>query len=129
MSKPPVDWEAIEREYRADETDCQRAVRHDAGAPPGTRRLRGRRGVEQRRRRLAAEPLCRDCRDKGLVTQATVPDHIIPLSQNGPDTDDNIRCLCADCHAIRTREQFGYRPVSPVGIDGRPTDPTHPWNR
>ncbi|MBD3817910.1 MAG: HNH endonuclease [Brevundimonas diminuta] len=66
---------------------------------------------------------------KGIITASTVPDHIIPLSQNGPDTDDNIRCLCADCHTIRTREQFGHVQVSPVGVDGRSLDPSHPWNR
>lgn len=105
------------------------ARRPDYIASKGTQRLRGRRGVEQRKRRLAAEPLCRDCMAKGIITASTVPDHIIPLSQNGPDTDDNIRCLCADCHTIRTREQFGQRQVSPVGTDGRPLDPNHPWNR
>lgn len=105
------------------------ARRPDHIAAQGTQRLRGRRGVEQRKRRLAAEPLCRDCVAKGLITASTVPDHIVPLSQGGPDTDDNIRCLCADCHTIRTREQFGQRKVSPVGVDGRPSDPGHVWNR
>ena len=105
------------------------ARRPDHIASQGTQRLRGRRGVEQRKRRLAAEPLCRDCMAKGIITASTVPDHIIPLSQNGPDTDDNIRCLCADCHTIRTREQFGHVQVSPVGVDGRSLDPSHPWNR
>lgn len=105
------------------------ARRPDHIAAHGTQRARGRKGVEQRLRRLRAEPLCRDCAEQGLVVAATVPDHIIPLSKDGPDTDDNIRCLCADCHAVRTREQFGHRPVSPVGADGRPLDPRHPWNR
>lgn len=104
------------------------ARRPDHISAQGTQRLRGRRGVEQRKRRLAAEPLCRDCDAKGIVTAATVPDHIIPLAQGGPDTDDNIRCLCGPCHAVRTREQFGQRQVHSVGIDGRPTDPRHPWN-
>src|SRR4051794_28354238 len=44
-------------------------------------RLRGRRGVAQRLRRLAAEPLCRDCKAKGRDTPATVPDHIVPLGK------------------------------------------------
>lgn len=104
------------------------ARRPDHIAAQGTQRLRGRRAVEQRRRRLEAEPLCRDCCERGLVVEATVPDHIIPLSQNGPDTDDNIRCLCEACHTIRTREQFGFRQVHPVTAQGRPTDPRHPWN-
>ena len=84
-------------------------------------RLRGRRAVEQRKRRLAAEPLCRDCYAKGRITPATVPDHIIPLALGGSDDDSNIRCLCDDCHAIRTAEQFGHKaPRKAIGRDGWP---------
>lgn len=85
-------------------------------------RLRGRAGMKQRARRLAIEPLCRDCLAKtpSRVTAATVPDHIIPLAKGGTDTDDNIRCLCADCHIVRTREQFGQRVIRRVGVDGWP---------
>src|SRR3546814_3592322 len=72
-------------------------------------RLRGRRGVEQRRRRLQAEPLCRDCKAKGVITAATAPDHIVPLALGGSDDDSNVRCLCPECHLERTREQFGHR--------------------
>ena len=86
----------------------------------GTTRLRGRAGVEQRQRRLHAEPLCRDCKAKGRVTAATVPDHIVPLSKGGTDTDDNIRCLCGDCHSDRTAEQFGHRKRQEVDGDGWP---------
>lgn len=86
-----------------------------------TPRTRGRAGVELRQRRLRKEPLCRDCAAKGRVTAATVPDHIRPLAQGGSDTDDNIRCLCGDCHAARTAEQFGHRRTIPIGPDGWPT--------
>lgn len=83
-------------------------------------RLRGRKAVAQRKRRLRAEPLCRDCREKGQVRAATVPDHITPLSQGGTDDDDNIRCLCDECHRKRTAEQFGQRYKQPIGADGWP---------
>jgi 5-methylcytosine-specific restriction protein A len=84
-------------------------------------RIRGRKGMALRQRRLANEPLCRDCGDKGVVRASTVPDHIVPLALGGSDTDDNIRCLCATCHRIRTAEQFGYRnPISDVDPDGWP---------
>ena len=92
-------------------------------------RLRGRRGVAQRARRLAAEPRCRDCVARGRTVAATVPDHIIPLSQGGTDTDDNIRCLCGDCHKIRTAEQLGHSVSQGSDIDGRPLALDHPWNR
>jgi 5-methylcytosine-specific restriction enzyme A len=84
-------------------------------------RLRGRRGVEQRKRRLYAEPLCRDCKARGIVRASSVPDHIKPLALGGLDVDSNIRCLCKPCHDVRTREQFGHRPAKqPIGIDGWP---------
>jgi 5-methylcytosine-specific restriction protein A len=83
-------------------------------------RQRGRRAVAQRLMRLQAEPLCRDCAAKGVVSEATVPDHIVPLTQGGSDEDSNIRCLCADCHRARTAEQFGLRRTVAVGPDGWP---------
>lgn len=86
-----------------------------------TPRLRGRRAVEQRRRRLRDEPLCRDCKAKGKTTAATVPDHIIPLAKGGSDSDSNVRCLCDDCHRARTAEQFGHRQTPEIGMDGWPT--------
>lgn len=85
-----------------------------------TERLRGRRAVELRRRRLMAEPLCRLCSAKGRITASTVPDHIVPLALGGTDTDDNIRCLCAECHRDVTAEQFGYRHKKRIGLDGWP---------
>jgi 5-methylcytosine-specific restriction protein A len=85
-------------------------------------RLRGRRAVEQRKRRLANEPLCRDCLAKGITEPATVPDHIIPLGggHGGTDEDSNIRCLCAPCHQKRTAEQFGHKVKTAIGFDGWP---------
>jgi len=83
-------------------------------------RLRGRRAVAQRLRRLRAEPLCRDCAARGLVREATVPDHIVPLALGGDDTDENTRSLCTDCHQARTAEQFGLRRTAGTGHEGWP---------
>jgi 5-methylcytosine-specific restriction enzyme A len=85
-------------------------------------RLRGRRGVAQREARLRHEPLCRDCKSAGIIRLASVPDHIVPLALGGMDVDSNIRCLCADCHRIRTAEQFGHRVRRPIGVDGWPAE-------
>jgi 5-methylcytosine-specific restriction protein A len=87
-----------------------------------TPRLRGRAAVAQRLRRLRAEPLCRDCAAKGIVTAATVVDHIVPLALGGDDSDANTRSLCTPCHGTRTAEQFGHRKRVAVGFDGWPVD-------
>lgn len=78
---------------------ARREWRDDPGSTP---RLRGRAAVAQRLRRLRHEPLCRDCKARGQTTAATVPDHIVPLAFGGTDADDNIQCLCDECHAIKT---------------------------
>lgn len=69
---------------------------------PPVPRLRGRAGVAQRLRRLRAEPLCRDCKARGQIAPAIVPDHIVPLALGGSDDDSNIQCLCTPCHAFKT---------------------------
>jgi 5-methylcytosine-specific restriction protein A len=86
-------------------------------------RLRGQAGVEQRKRRLAAEPLCRMCKAKGIVRAATVPDHIVALVNGGTDDDSNIQCLCRWHHEAKTREDLGQRQRVEVGADGWPVDP------
>ena len=87
------------------------------------RRLTGRKGVVQRRRRKRIEPLCRMCREKGRITKATIVDHIVPLVLGGTDDDSNTRSLCDECHLFVTAEQFGYKKPSPtIGTDGWPVD-------
>ena len=87
-------------------------------------RIRGRKGIALRKARLAAEPLCRRCKERGLITAATVPDHIVPLALGGEDVDSNIRCLCGPCHQEVTAEQFGHRVKQEIGLDGWPTSTT-----
>lgn len=83
-------------------------------------RIQGRAGVALRERRLAMQPLCEDCAAKGITTEATTPDHVVPLALGGTDTDDNTRNLCEPCHAKRTAEQFGHRVKQQTGLDGWP---------
>jgi 5-methylcytosine-specific restriction protein A len=83
-------------------------------------RIRGRRGVELRKARLAREPLCRDCKAKGIYRASVVPDHITPLAQGGTEDESNIRCLCGPCHDRRTAEQFNRKHKPEIGLDGWP---------
>ena len=73
-------------------------------------RLRGRAGIEQRRRRMVqGQGFCRPCRDGGRLTIATQVDHIVPLSEGGTDTDDNCQTICNACHAAKTASEAGSR--------------------
>jgi 5-methylcytosine-specific restriction enzyme A len=61
------------------------------------------RALQRKRAALfAREPLCRTCSGKGLVTPATIRDHIKPLAEGGTDTPDNEQPLCDDCHREKT---------------------------
>ena len=66
-------------------------------------RIRGRRGQAIRAGHLAREPLCRECAKEGLITQATIVDHIIALAEGGPDTLDNRQSLCGPHHDAKTK--------------------------
>jgi 5-methylcytosine-specific restriction protein A len=78
--------------------------------------------MRQRLRRLVQEPVCRDCAAKGLFRLASVPDHIIPLSMGGTDDEENIQCLCNECHDKKTRKEFGFREKWTIGLDGWPIE-------
>lgn len=85
-------------------------------------RIRGRRGVELRKRRLARSKfLCEDCYPE-KVTVAQVVDHIQPLALGGSDVDSNTRNLCHECHEKRTAEQFGFRRRRQISVDGWPVE-------
>jgi 5-methylcytosine-specific restriction protein A len=88
---------------------------------PG-KRIRGRRGVELRKRRLRNEPLCRLCKAEGIVRAAVVVDHIVPLAKGGEDVDANCRSLCVEHHDQVTREEFGHRERVTIGEDGWPCE-------
>ena len=70
------------------------------------KRPRGRAAVAQRDRRLASEPYCRDCSDKGDTRLAEEVDHIVPFADGGSNAEENVRCLCGPCHQARTRERL-----------------------
>ena len=51
-----------------------------------------------RERLLSEEPLCRYCRQRGLVTAATVLDHVLALSLGGNDNPANLAPACTACN-------------------------------
>lgn len=83
-------------------------------------RIRGARGVEIRRLFLQRNPLCAHCQARGIVRQADEVDHIVPLHQQGPDTDANKQALCKECHRAKTDTEHGssiYAAMFPEWIE------------
>jgi 5-methylcytosine-specific restriction endonuclease McrA len=84
----------------------------------------------RRRYQLRIEPLCRMCKDRGLVVAARVVDHVEPhRGSYNLFVLGSLQSLCTDCHDRRKRieEIRGY------GLDcdesGWPIDPRHPVYR
>lgn len=55
---------------------------------------------------LADEPLCRFCKEKGIITVAEEVDHIDGNSHNNERS--NLRPLCRPCHLRRTAEDQAF---------------------
>lgn len=79
---------------------------------------------------LTNQPLCERCLAQGLVVPATIANHKVP-HKGDPILfwEGELESSCKPHHdsAIQSEERRGFR----VGNDtaGRPTDPSHPWNR
>lgn len=93
------------------------------------RRVRGRRAVKNRFEFLQANPLCKHCQQKGLITLAVVVDHVIPLFQGGSDHASNKQSLCKDCHRVKSVLELGNKINLGSDKNGFPLDPNHPWNK
>jgi 5-methylcytosine-specific restriction endonuclease McrA len=86
--------------------------------------------VRRRKAQLREHPLCAMCEARGMVTPATVADHIEP--HRGDELlffFGDLQSLCAHCHNHRKKrlETHGY--LLDIGTDGWPLDPNHPANR
>jgi 5-methylcytosine-specific restriction protein A len=78
---------------------CEREYDRERGPP--SRRGYGRDWKELRASFLLSHPLCAIC--GGAAAQV---DHIVPIAKGGARMDaNNLRALCASCHATKTRLQ------------------------
>jgi hypothetical protein len=92
------------------------------------------RWVHCRALQLQREPCCALCLTRGVVTPASVADHVEP---HGGDWlrffTGRLQSLCKPCHDTvkrvedkRVEDKRGYSTA--VGADGFPSDPRHPFN-
>lgn len=91
-------------------------------------------GAKWQRARLAFlddNPMCERCEVKGVQTPATVVNHRVPHKGDLKLFWDrkNWEPTCKPHHdgEIQREERTGI--VRGTGRDGRPLDPSHPWNR
>src|SRR3954462_8097103 len=107
---------------------------HEVCVPPDQRPWREWYQLERWRRRrraqLQAHPLCAMCSRRGVVTAATVADHVV--SHRGDWNafiTGELQSLCATCHnsSKKLLDHRGYLPD--VAENGWPTDPRHPANK
>lgn len=79
---------------------------------------------------LAANPVCCRCETNGRIVAATVVNHRVPHKGDRKLFWDrkNWEPVCKPCHdgTIQREERSGF--VTGTGRDGRPLDPSHPWN-
>lgn len=71
--------------------------------------------------------LCQPCLQGGVLTDASQVDHIIPKSQGGTDSPDNLQSICASCHRLKTQAES--KGATGCDVNGRPLDPSHHWNQ
>ena len=86
------------------------------------------------KRQLEAEPLCRRCLERGVVTPGAIADHCEPVGGSFERFKFGaLQTLCKECHgkSKQREERRGYRDdIAPDTADlpGWPTDPRHPAN-
>lgn len=112
----------------------------------GRRSYRGYHLAAWQRRRghlLRINPLCAMCLARGLLTPATVADHITPHQGDGWSFwHGDLQALCEYCHnSIKQRAEAKAQDRGGIAherkhgwkqgfdYDGMPIDPRHPFNR
>ncbi len=86
---------------------------------------------------LTQHPLCRMCLEHGIITPATVADHVIPHKESYElFFFGELQSLCAFHHS-KTKQRIEHKGNKKVDIkyssacdvNGKPTDPNHPSNK
>ena len=48
---------------------------------------------------IKAHPFCEECYENGVMTRAEQVHHIVPLSEGGDNSEDDLMSLCKSCHS------------------------------
>ena len=55
---------------------------------------------------LGQHPLCGECERAGGVVEATIVDHIVPISEGGEElSEENCQAMCKGCHSKKTNAE------------------------
>lgn len=73
--------------------------------PTAAKRITGRKLQQLRKELFDREPLCRPCKERGLVVLATMRDHIVPLEEGGCDVEANVQPICEPCHDEKSKAE------------------------
>jgi len=71
----------------------------------------------RRQQQLEHYPLCRFCLEKGIVTPATVADHVVRHSGDVVKFEGELQSLCDRCHN-NSKKKYELGIAAKVGIDG-----------
>lgn len=59
-----------------------------------------------RNRFIQENPLCLHCKSEGIICEATVADHILPINQGGEAYDvSNLQPLCKKHHDLKSAKE------------------------
>ncbi len=95
-------------------------------------KLYGGRWQRARKLYLTMHPRCRMCSEVGKLSPARVVDHIVPHRGDIDlfwDQEGNWQPLCTHHHNVVKQSHEKRGGVLGYDGDGRPLDPTHPWNK
>lgn len=87
-----------------------------------SKRQRGRKGVEIRKKYLEEHPFCVKCLEEKIYTPAVEVDHIVALQNGGEDIESNKQGLCEEHHKEKTFIDKGYKKRVKIGEDGFPIE-------
>ena len=68
---------------------------------PNAKKMYGHEWEKIRNRYIQLHPLCEDCLENGIATEAKEVHHVLPISFGGTHAEDNLRALCRSCHNKR----------------------------